>query len=105
MGTFGWHATGSSPGAEIPEFSRKQEYFVDIWREKMADYDVGVIGLGVMGRNLALNLERNGYGVAGFDLSEEKRDDFRRNTEGKKARTVSSLQELADNLRSPRKVL
>jgi len=71
----------------------------------MADYDVAVIGLGVMGRNLALNLERNGYGVAGFDLSEEKRDDFRRNTAGKKAFTASTLRELADNLRTPRKAI
>jgi 6-phosphogluconate dehydrogenase len=105
MGTFSWHSTGSCSDAEMPEFFRKHGYFVVYGEKKMADYDVGVIGLGVMGRNLALNLERNGYGVAGFDLSEEKRGDFQRNTEGKKARTVSSLRELADNLTSPRKVL
>ena len=69
----------------------------------MADYDIAVIGLGVMGRNLALNLERNGYGVVGFDLSQEKREDFRRNTAGKKALTASSLKEVANNLRAPRK--
>jgi len=71
----------------------------------MADYDIAVIGLGVMGRNLALNLERNGYGVIGFDLSREKREDFTRNTEGKKALTASSLRELSDNLKTPRKAL
>ncbi len=71
----------------------------------MADYDVAVIGLGVMGRNLALNLERNGYAVAGFDLSQEKREDFTRNTAGKKAMTATSLKDLSENLKTPRKAI
>jgi 6-phosphogluconate dehydrogenase len=28
-------------------------------------YKIGVVGLGVMGHNLALNMERNGFPVAG----------------------------------------
>ena len=35
---------------------------------------VGIVGLGVMGENLALNLERNGFSVARFDLDADKRD-------------------------------
>lgn len=31
--------------------------------------NIGILGLGVMGRSLALNFERNGYSVAGFDLN------------------------------------
>ncbi|MFQ6370270.1 NADP-dependent phosphogluconate dehydrogenase [Shewanella sp. YIC-542] len=34
--------------------------------------DIGVIGLGVMGKNLALNIVDNGYKVAAFDLDAEK---------------------------------
>jgi 6-phosphogluconate dehydrogenase len=34
--------------------------------------DIGFIGLGVMGKNLVLNLADNGYKVAAFDLSAEK---------------------------------
>lgn len=30
--------------------------------------NIGILGLGVMGRSLALNFERNGYSVAGFDV-------------------------------------
>jgi 6-phosphogluconate dehydrogenase len=30
--------------------------------------DIGVVGLGVMGSNLALNMERNGFRIAGYDL-------------------------------------
>jgi 6-phosphogluconate dehydrogenase len=35
---------------------------------------IGLIGLGVMGENLALNLERHGFSVTGFDLDEKKRN-------------------------------
>ena len=38
----------------------------------MKQQQFGVIGLGVMGQNLALNIERNGYSVAGFDLDAAK---------------------------------
>ena len=30
---------------------------------------IGVVGLGVMGSNLALNIERHGFPVAGYDLN------------------------------------
>ncbi|ABZ77448.1 6-phosphogluconate dehydrogenase, decarboxylating [Shewanella halifaxensis HAW-EB4] len=38
-------------------------------------YDIGVIGLGVMGKNLALNIADNQYRVAAFDLDELKVQD------------------------------
>ncbi|TQV87949.1 NADP-dependent phosphogluconate dehydrogenase [Aliikangiella coralliicola] len=34
--------------------------------------DIGFIGLGVMGKNLALNLADNGYKIAAFDLEHQK---------------------------------
>jgi len=37
--------------------------------------DIGFIGLGVMGKNLVLNLADNGYSIAAFDLNKEKVDD------------------------------
>ncbi|TAA48467.1 NADP-dependent phosphogluconate dehydrogenase [Corallincola spongiicola] len=36
--------------------------------------DIGFIGLGVMGKNLVLNLADNGYKVAAFDLDKDKVD-------------------------------
>jgi 6-phosphogluconate dehydrogenase len=30
-------------------------------------YSIGIVGLGVMGRSLAMNMERNGFPVIGFD--------------------------------------
>ena len=38
--------------------------------------DVGVVGLGVMGANLALNMERNGFRIAGYDLDAAKGQAF-----------------------------
>lgn len=35
-------------------------------------FNIGVVGLGVMGKNLALNINRNGYSVAAFDSQPEK---------------------------------
>jgi len=37
--------------------------------------DIGFIGLGVMGKNLVLNLADNGYSIAAFDLNSEKIND------------------------------
>lgn len=42
----------------------------------MANASIGVIGLGVMGHNLALNMARNGFGVAGYDLDSAKTQAF-----------------------------
>ncbi|WP_215225812.1 NADP-dependent phosphogluconate dehydrogenase [Echinicola shivajiensis] len=38
----------------------------------MGQYDFGIVGLGVMGRNLLLNMADHGFAVAGLDLDEEK---------------------------------
>lgn len=40
----------------------------------MKIYDVGVVGLGVMGKNLSKNIASRGYKVAAFDYFEEVRD-------------------------------
>lgn len=42
---------------------------VDTIMEQLMDkkYDVGMMGMGVMGRSLSLNLERHGYAVIGYD--------------------------------------
>ena len=34
--------------------------------------DIGMVGLGVMGRNFVLNMADNGFSVAGYDLDEDK---------------------------------
>jgi len=70
----------------------------------MKSTHIGLIGLGVMGENLALNLERNGFSVTGFDLDATKCASFAKRTEGLQACAANSLAELVANLQLPRRV-
>ena len=69
----------------------------------MQRFDIGIVGLGVMGENLALNFERNGFAVGGFDHESGKRESFAARAHG--AHAASSLDELVEGLRTPRRVL
>lgn len=68
-------------------------------------HHVGIVGLGVMGENLALNIERHGYSVAGFDLDGTKVDSFVKRTAGKKASGARTLAEFVQALETPKRVL
>jgi 6-phosphogluconate dehydrogenase len=66
---------------------------------------LGLIGLGVMGENLALNFERNGFSVCGFDLDIGKRQQFSQRTQGLQACCADSLAALVACLQTPRRIL
>jgi 6-phosphogluconate dehydrogenase len=66
---------------------------------------MSVVGLGVMGQNLALNMERNGYSVVGFDVSAEKMKELAGKFSGKKITLADSLEALVSKLEPPRKIL
>ena len=66
---------------------------------------LGLIGLGVMGENLALNFERNGFSVCGFDLDAGKRQQFKARTQGLQASVADSLPSLVGSLQLPRRIL
>ncbi|HWR37429.1 MAG TPA: NADP-dependent phosphogluconate dehydrogenase [Clostridia bacterium] len=69
-------------------------------------YKIGVVGLGVMGANLALNMERNGFPVAGYDLDPEKRRDFvERRARGKEIIAVDTPAALMQVLEKSRRIL
>ena len=68
--------------------------------------DIGLIGLAVMGENLVLNMESRGYRVAVFNRTVERVDKFvGGRAAGKNIVGCHSLQELVDQLKSPRKVM
>jgi len=71
----------------------------------MAKQIVGIVGLGVMGENLALNLESKGFSTAGFDLDDSKVKSFAAKTAAKQAVAAHSLAELVASLQSPRRIL
>jgi len=68
--------------------------------------DIGMIGLGVMGGNLALNIESRGYCVAGYDRETHVVDAFvGGRAKGKNIVGCHSLEELIGQLAKPRKVM
>lgn len=69
-------------------------------------HQFGVVGLGVMGRNLALNIERNGFSVAVYDRSPEKNAEFASvHAAGRRATVAAHLADLAAKLETPRRIL
>ncbi|MGI5976765.1 MAG: decarboxylating NADP(+)-dependent phosphogluconate dehydrogenase [Candidatus Limivicinus sp.] len=71
----------------------------------MKKADIALIGLGVMGENLAMNMESRGFKVAVFNRHTEKVDKFIQGRgKGRNIVGCHSLEELADNLESPRKI-
>jgi 6-phosphogluconate dehydrogenase len=68
--------------------------------------DIGLIGLAVMGENLALNIESRGYSVAVFNRTTSKVDDFiAGRAKGKNFVGCHSVKELVANLATPRKIM
>ncbi len=69
-------------------------------------YKIGIVGLGVMGHNLALNMERNGFPVAGYDLDAAKTKAFLEGPgKGKQIIGVDSPAALMAVLEKPRRIL
>ena len=68
--------------------------------------DIGLIGLAVMGQNLALNMNDHGYTVAVYNRTTSKVDRFLAD-EAKGTRVIGthSLEELTANLKRPRRVM
>jgi 6-phosphogluconate dehydrogenase len=72
----------------------------------MTDYKIGLVGLGVMGSNMALNMERNGYPVAGYDLDAKKVQAFLDGpAKGKNIIGMESPAALMRVLEKPRRIL
>ena len=67
--------------------------------------DIAVSGLAVMGQNLVLNLERNGYNVVVHNRTTSKMSDFAAENAGKNLIPAVTLEEMVANLVRPRRVL
>ncbi len=65
----------------------------------------GVAGLGVMGRNVALNIERNGFPVVAYNRGDENAQRMREESVGKNVTVTQSIEELVSLLDPPRRVL
>jgi 6-phosphogluconate dehydrogenase len=71
-----------------------------------ATSDIGLIGLAVMGENLALNIERNGYPISVYNRTTSKVDDLL-NGRAKKKKFFGAhdINEFVSSLKRPRKMV
>jgi 6-phosphogluconate dehydrogenase len=65
----------------------------------------GMIGLGVMGENLALNVEEHGFSVAVWNLEGDWVDRFVANNPGKKITGTKTFEDFVRNLERPRRIM
>ncbi|MDE9542562.1 NADP-dependent phosphogluconate dehydrogenase [Xenorhabdus bovienii] len=71
----------------------------------MSKQQIGVVGMAVMGRNLALNIESRGYSVSIFNRSSDKTDEVIAENPGKKLVPSYSIEEFVGSLEKPRRIL
>ncbi|HVZ74610.1 MAG TPA: NADP-dependent phosphogluconate dehydrogenase [Polyangia bacterium] len=67
--------------------------------------EFGVIGLAVMGRNLALNINDHKFSVAAWNLEQPMTEKFLAENPGRSLTGTKSLQELVGALERPRRIL
>ena len=71
----------------------------------MAKKNFGVIGLGVMGKNLALNIESKGFSVSVYDAWTDRVDEYVNSIGEKNIKGYHTMQKFADSLEVPRRIL
>src|SRR5512143_798146 len=71
----------------------------------MGTADIGLTGLAVMGMNLVLNMERNGYTVAVHNRTTKTMQDFVTANPGKQLVGCVTIQDLVAALKKPRKIM
>ena len=69
------------------------------------NYEFGMIGLGVMGRNLLLNMADHGFNVAGHDKDQQKIDALTKEAKVDNVKGFLSVNEFIESLRSPRAIM
>ena len=73
----------------------------------MSKFDVGLIGLAVMGQNLALNIESKGFKICVYNRTDSKTAEFMKGAakEKKCLSAAYSLPEFVASLKTPRKII
>jgi len=72
---------------------------------KEQKYELGMIGLGVMGRNFTLNVAEHGYRVVGYDTDINKVNALRAEDTSGNARGAANIKEFIGLLKAPRAVM
>ena len=73
---------------------------------KDTQYDFGMVGLGVMGSNLLLNMADHGFSVIGYDKDLKKTELLKKSaTKNTIVEGVNTLKEMVSRLKTPRKLM
>ncbi|MHB8520005.1 MAG: NADP-dependent phosphogluconate dehydrogenase [Limisphaerales bacterium] len=67
--------------------------------------DLGMVGLGVMGRNLVLNMADHGFSVAGYDKDETKVEALRKESAERNIVCAANVSDFVALLRKPRAIM
>jgi 6-phosphogluconate dehydrogenase len=68
-------------------------------------YEIGMVGLGVMGRNLMLNMVDHGCAVAGYDKDQTKVEALRKESAERNIRGAANILDFIALLRKPRAIM
>ena len=68
-------------------------------------FDIGMIGLGVMGRNFVLNIADHGHSVVGYDKNPNQIQELRAAVENRSIHVSTTLADFVVNLRKPRAIM
>src|SRR5687767_3384256 len=72
----------------------------------MAQSKIGLVGLAVMGENLALNIERNGFPISVYNRTTDKTEALLKGrAQGKKFTGTKTIQEFVASLEKPRRII
>jgi 6-phosphogluconate dehydrogenase len=92
-------------GIEL-RLKNKLLYLTDLPKEAMTKRTFGVIGLAVMGENLALNVESRGFPIAVYNRTASKTESFmKERAQGKDVKAAYSLKDFVAALDRPRTIL
>ena len=71
----------------------------------MSKQQIGVVGMAVMGKNLALNIESRGYSVSVYNRTTSKTEDVIAENPDKNLVLTRTVEEFVDSLEKPRRIL
>src|ERR1017187_2617554 len=67
--------------------------------------EIGMVGLGVMGRNLLLNMADHGFAVAGYDKDQTKVEALRKESADRNISSAANIVDFIARLRKPRAIM
>jgi 6-phosphogluconate dehydrogenase len=74
-------------------------------QQPQQEYEIGMVGLGVMGRNLVLNMADHGYSVAGYDKDQNQVEALQKESAGRNIRAAANTFDFIALLRKPRAIM